>query len=234
MAIWLGTSGFSYKEWKGIFYPKELAAAGFLKFYASRFRGVEIDSTFYRMPKRETLQAWAEATPETFRFALKASQRITHFGRLKLPSEALDYWLGILPELGSRLGLALYQLPPNFKCDLPRLEAFLQTLASAPIKSAFEFRHESWFVPEVYACLRKYETALCINEGDDGTTPMELTAPRTYVRLRKSAYTAEERSAWQERLRGWSKDGIDVFAFIKHEDNPDAPTIALEFQRGLE
>jgi uncharacterized protein YecE (DUF72 family) len=142
MAIRIGTSGFSYKEWKRIFYPADLPADRFLSFYASRFDAVEIDSTFYRMPTPNALDAWRDATPEPFRFAIKASQRITHRERLAVPSDSVGYLLGLLERLGSRLGVVLYQLPPFFRRDDARLEAFLTTLPESP-KSALEFRHVS-------------------------------------------------------------------------------------------
>jgi uncharacterized protein YecE (DUF72 family) len=231
--IWVGTSGFSYKEWKGSFYPPDLPERRMLEYYASRFRSVEIDSTFYRMPTPKTLETWRSITPENFRFTLKSSQQITHRERLKTPSDALAHWLNTVPALGDRLGLVLYQLPPFFRCDLQRLEAFLAALPAKPC-SAFEFRHESWWVPEVYELLERFGVALCINDSDDSTTPMRLTAPSAYVRLRRSSYSDSQREEWQIRFRGWAEAGVEVFAYIKHEDNPDAPAIALEFARGLE
>ena len=148
------------------------------------------------------------------------------------PPEALDYLLETLPRLEDRLGILLYQLPPNFKVDAERLELFLSGLPQE-IPCAFEFRHDSWFNDEVYALPEKYHAALCIHDADARTTPIRLTADKTYVRLRKSSYTDEGRGEWQERIKGWAGAGIDVYAFIKHEDNPDAPRIALEFAGGL-
>jgi len=226
--IWFGTSGFSYKEWRPAFYPEGLPDKQFLSYYAGRLNSVEIDYTFYRMPSAKTIEGWKAATPENFRFTVKASQQITHRQRLKVPSEALDYFLTVVPGLGERLGLILYQLPPFFKCDREKLEAFLSVLPRGT-RSAFEFRHESWFTDEVYRLLRTYGIGLCIHDADDHTTPMELTAGFTYVRLRRSAYTDADRTQWRDRLRAWARDGIEVFAYIKHEDNPDAPLIALDF-----
>jgi len=230
--IWFGTSGFSYKEWRPLFYPEGLSEKQFLSYYSSRLNSVEIDYTFYRMPSGKTIDAWKSATPENFRFTLKASQQITHRQRLKIPSEALDYFVNVVPGLEERLGLVLFQLPPFFKCDLPRLESFLATLPRG-VPSAFEFRHESWFIATVYELLHKYRVGLCIHDADDHTTPTEITAPFTYVRLRRSAYSAAERREWQDRIRRWAENGIDVFAYIKHEDNPTAPLIALEFAKDL-
>ena len=232
MNIWIGTSGFSYKEWKPSFYPADLADKQMLSYYATRLNSVEIDYTFYRMPTAKTIEAWRLATPDAFRFTVKASQQITHRQRLKVPSEALEYFTSIVPELGARLGLVLYQLPPFFKCDVQRLDLFLAALPRG-VRSAFEFRHESWFNDSVYDLLRRYNVALCVHDADDHTTPMVLTAGAVYVRLRKSSYSPDERAIWQQRFREWAAGGTEVFAYIKHEDNPDAPQIALEFAEGL-
>jgi len=229
---WIGTSGFSYKEWKPIFYPQDLPEKQFLPYYAGKFNSVEIDYTFYRMPNAKTIEAWRVATPESFRFALKASEKITHHERLKTPSEALDYLVTIVQGLESRLGVLLFQLPPFFRYDHERLGAFLDVLPQQ-LPSAFEFRHPSWFVDDVYRLLEKKGVALCINDGDEATTPIHLTTRLTYVRLRKSEYPPALREDWQERIRDWVKNGIDVFAYIKHEDNPDAPLIASDFAKGL-
>ncbi len=230
--VWTGTSGFSYKEWKPSFYPKEVPQRSFLNYYASQFNAVEIDYTFYRMPTVKTLEGWKETTHPGFRFALKASRKITHFERLRVPSDALDYLLGVLPRLEERFGILLYQLPPNFKCDIDRLELFLSGLPSK-MACAFEFRHDSWFTDAVYDLLEKYKVALCIHDADDHTTPIRLTSDKTYVRLRKSVYSADDFRQWQQRLKAWNEDGVEVFAFIKHDDNPDAPRIAQDFAAGL-
>ena len=232
-AIWFGTSGFSYKEWRPIFYPEGLSDKQFLQYYSTRLNSVEIDYTFYRMPSAKTIEGWKTATPENFKFTLKASQQITHRQRLKVPSDALDYFVSVVPGLESRLGMILYQLPPFFKCDLQRLEMFLSVLPRG-IPAAFEFRHDSWFVDDIYRLLRKHNVALCIHDADDHTTPMELTAGFTYVRLRRSEYSDTQRREWQDRIRSWARDGIDVFAYIKHEDNPQAPLIALDFAKGFQ
>jgi uncharacterized protein YecE (DUF72 family) len=231
--IWFGTSGFSYKEWRPIFYPEGLSEKQFLQYYSTRLNSVEIDYTFYRMPSAKTIEGWKAATPETFKFTLKASQQITHRQRLKVPSEALDYFLSVVPGLEARLGTILYQLPPFFKCDIQRLETFLSVLPRG-IPAAFEFRHDSWFVEDVYSLLRRHNVALCIHDTDEHTTPLELTARFTYIRLRRSEYSAAQRHEWQKRIHTWAHDGIEVFAYIKHEDNPNAPLIALEFAKDFQ
>jgi uncharacterized protein YecE (DUF72 family) len=230
--IWIGTSGFAYKEWKPSFYPEDLPQRRFLEYYATVLNAVEIDSSFYRMPSAKTLDAWREATPEGFRFALKASRRITHWERLRLPSEALDYLLSVVERLEDRLGTLLFQLPPNLKSDRARLELFLSQLPETG-RFAFEFRHESWFTDDVYALLRSRDVALCVHDADDHTTPLEVTAPQVFVRLRRSGYSGAQLERWREQILEWSQAGIDVYAFVKHQDNPDAPLIARELARSL-
>ena len=230
--IRFGTSGFSYREWRPAFYPADLPDADFLRYYATRFNSVEIDSTFYRMPTAKTIDGWKRATGEDFQFVLKASQQITHRERLRVPSSALEFLLGTVSHLERRLGLILFQLPPFFKCDLGRLQAFLSALPRG-IRAAVEFRHDSWCREATYGVLRSHDAALCIVDGDDRVTPIEITAPFTCVRLRRSHYDAAVREEWQRRIRGWADDGIDVFAYVKHEDHPDAPHLAREFAEAL-
>jgi uncharacterized protein YecE (DUF72 family) len=230
--IWLGTSGFSYKEWRPAFYPADLPEKAFLRHYATRFNSVEINSTFYRMPGAKTIEAWKASTGEDFRFALKASRRITHQERLRVPSDALTYLLDVVGALGGRLGLLLFQLPPDFRRDVPRLDLFLSALPRG-FPAAFEFRHASWFCPEVFDLLRKREVALCARDADEGSTPLEITAPFACVRLRRSSYDKYRIEEWRRRFRGWAERGLDVYAYVKHEDNPDAPLIARAFAEDL-
>jgi uncharacterized protein YecE (DUF72 family) len=184
------------------------------------------------MPTAKTVQGWRDATSTNFRFVIKASQQITHSQRLTVPSDALSYLTSAVSELGGRLALVAYQLPPFFKCDIARLHSFLEVLP-ANIMSGFEFRHPSWFVPDVYDLLRRYRAILCFHDSDEGCSPMELTADAVYVRLRRSVYTPDERKAWRARWKTWAASGVEVFAYVKHKDNPDAPRIALEFASGL-
>jgi len=228
----IGTSGFDYPEWKPAFYPAELPRKQFLQYYASRFRTVELNNTFYQIPKPERIASWSAATPEHFRFVLKAPRRITHIERLKLPSEAARYFLQSASGLRERLGALLFQLPPFFRCDSEKLASFLAELPRE-IPAAFEFRHDSWFTDEIYRILEAKGAALCVNDADEKTTPVHLTSRFTYLRLRRSAYTEEQRGAWQEKIRAWVGQGIDVFAFIKHEDNPEAPLVALQLSTGI-
>lgn len=230
--IWFGTSGFSYKEWRPSFYPADVSEKQFLQYYATQLNSVEIDYTFYRMPNAKTIEGWKNSTPPEFRFAIKASQQITHRERLKVPSDALSYFLTMVPGLESRLGLVLYQLPPFLKCDVQKLDMFASALPRG-VAAAFEFRHESWFVDDVYRILRNHNLGLCIHDADDHTTPLEVTASLTYLRLRRSEYDAARRTDWINRMRSWAENGIETFAYIKHEDNPNAPLIAVEFSKQL-
>src|SRR5438046_991475 len=186
MQIHVGTSGFSYKPWKGSFYPKDLKDADMLRFYAGRFGTVEINNTFYRMPKAETMGAWAEQVGEAFRFVLKAPQRITHQKRLNGVDEDVAYFFATAERLGERCGPVLFQLPPYSKKDLGRLEALLR-LIPAGRRAALEFRHESWYSDDVYALLRAHDAALCIADTDE--EPQEAiraTAGWGYLRLRRA------------------------------------------------
>jgi uncharacterized protein YecE (DUF72 family) len=222
----VGTSGFSYKEWKGPFYPDDLANADMLRFYAQRLPAVEINNTFYRMPKASVLEGWAAQVPEDFRFAIKASRRITHIKRLKEPVDETRYLLDTLGALGARLGVVLFQLPPNLKKDLARLDAFLALLGRR-VPAAFEFRHESWEDDEVAACLAARGAALVAAETEEREdTPLRATAGFTYLRLRKMAYTEAELRAWLARLEDLRVE--EAFVFFKHEDAGAGPRLAAE------
>lgn len=226
MRLLSGTSGFSYKEWKGAFYPEGLSATEMLRFYAERLPAVEINNTFYRLPRESVLEGWASQVGEGFRFALKASRRITHFKRLKEAEEETGYMLRTASVLGERLGAVLYQLPPNLKQDIERLDSFLAGLAD-PGRSAFEFRHESWFDETTYDCLRSYGAALCVADTDDADGQIISTALWGYVRLRKEAYADDTLTTWADRIRsaGWDR----AFVFFKHEDDAAGPHMAQRF-----
>jgi uncharacterized protein YecE (DUF72 family) len=223
MRVLTGTSGFSYKEWKGSFYPEDLPAEEMLRFYAARLPAVEVNNTFYRMPKAELLSGWAEQVPDGFRFVLKASQRITHFKRLKDVGEEVGYFLRIAATLGDRLGPVLFQLPPNLKKDLPRLRDFLSLLPAAT-RAAVEFRHASWFEDDVYDALRAQGAALCIAEDEELATPPVATAGWGYLRLRRPDYGEAEVAAWADRVRAQAWD--EAYVFFKHEDAGIGPRLA--------
>ena len=221
-----GTSGYSYKEWKGPFYPEDLPAREMLRAYAQRLPAVEINNTFYRLPRASVLEAWAGQVPEAFRFAIKASRRITHLKRLKDAGDETDYLLRTAQVLGERLGAVLFQLPPNLKVDLARLDAFLALLPEG-LRAAFEFRHPSWAEARVHERLRARDFAWVGSDTEEA--PLEQTvgtASWGYLRLRRPGYTREELGAWAERIgsQGWG----EAFVFFKHEDAGAGPRLAEE------
>jgi uncharacterized protein YecE (DUF72 family) len=226
MRVLAGTSGFSYKEWKGSFYPEDLSADAMLSYYAERLPAVEINNTFYRMPKPALLEGWAAQVSPDFRFVLKASQRITHHKRLKEAGDEVAYFFRVAATLGERLGPALFQLPPNLKKDLPRLEAFLGVLP-AGARAAFEFRHASWFEEDVFAALGARGAALCIAEDEELATPLVSTADWGYLRLRRQDYVEADVAAWADRVRAQS--WAEAYVFFKHEDAGSGPKLAAEF-----
>jgi uncharacterized protein YecE (DUF72 family) len=223
MRVFPGTSGFSYKAWKGSFYPEDLPDSEMLRFYSSRLPAVEINNTFYRMPRASLLESWAEQVPDGFSFALKASQQITHRKRLKDAGDAVSYFLQVATTLGDRLGPVLFQLPPNLKKDLPRLTDFLAGLPRS-FRAAFEFRHESWFDEEGFAALAGASAALCWAEDEDLATPNRSTAGWGYLRLRRQDYGETEVSAWADRIR--AQTWTDAWVFFKHEDEGTGPRLA--------
>jgi uncharacterized protein YecE (DUF72 family) len=227
MRLSVGTSGFSYAEWKGPFYPADLPASGMLAYYAEQLPAVAINNTFYRLPRRSVLEGWAAQVPERFRFAVKASQRITHMKRLADVGDETRYLLDVVQALGERLGVLLFQLPPNLKLELERFDRFLELLP-AGTRAAFEFRHASWLDPRVHERLRARGCAWVVTEQDEGRAPdYLLTAQWTYLRLRREHYAREELAAWAARLRTRPLD--EAFVFFKHEDAGAGPRLAREF-----
>jgi uncharacterized protein YecE (DUF72 family) len=233
LKILAGTSGYAFKEWKGPFYPEDLKDAGMLGFYASKFPTVEINNTFYQLPKEKTLLDWAAKVPEEFLFAIKASQRITHFARLKPGSaELVEYLVKTLAALGPRLGPILFQLPPNMKVDIDRLKVFLEKLPRGP-RYAMEFRHESWFGDELTTALREHDVAMVGIEQEDFSSPVVPTANWGYLRLHRFDYTPDTLSAWAKRIRehGWN----EAYVFFKHDHVPDSegsgPLAVQAFER---
>src|SRR5574340_248583 len=227
MNLYVGTSGFAYKAWKGSFYPADLPEKRMLHYYGEHFRAVEINNTFYRMPSASVLEAWAEEVPADFRFVIKASQRITHQHRLLDADEDTGYLLDIVATLKQRLGALLFQLPPNMKKDVPRLDAFL-ALLQPPRRAAFEFRHRSWFDEEGFALLHAHQAALCIADAEgDLDVPFVATADWGYLRLRRPDYGDAALKAWGKRVQG--QDWQDAFVFFKHEDTGKGPQLAKRF-----
>lgn len=227
MNLYVGTSGYSYKEWKGTFYPEDLPEKQMLHYYGERFRTVEINNTFYRMPKPSVLETWAGEVPAEFKFVLKASQRITHMQRLKDTDDSVAYLLKVASALKEQLGPLLFQLPPYLKKDAERLRSFLKLLPPER-RSAFEFRHQSWFDAEVFDLLREHQAVLCIAEAEnDLEIPFVSTADWGYLRLRRPDYGDAELKSWGERVRG-QKWG-EAYIFFKHEDEGKGPAMAKRF-----
>ncbi len=229
--IRIGTSGFSYKEWVGSFYPPRTPGNKMLAFYAARMPTVEINYTFRAMPRPAMLEAWVRETPAEFRFALKASQHITHLARLRNTQSDLDYFISVADTLGERLGPALFQLPPGFKKDVPALRDFLAQL-DRRMAAAFEFRDRSWFDDAVYDALGEGGGALCIAESDKLATPVVLTAPYAYLRLRRETYDDAGLAQWADRIADMDAQERDVYVYLKHEIA--APGLAATLRKLVE
>ncbi len=227
MKCWVGTSGFSYKEWKGSFYPAALSNDRMLAYYGERLNAVEINNTFYRMPKRATLADWGAKVPDEFSFVLKASRKITHFKRLKDTQDELGYLVDVSSELGARLGPMLFQLPPNMKIDVERLRDFV-SLFPAGLRAAFEFRHDSWFADETYTLLSDAGVALVVADtGADEPAEVVATAPYGYLRLRRDDYDPDDVARWAHIVS--DQEWEDAFVFFKHEDAGAGPALAERF-----
>jgi len=232
--IFIGCSGWAYPSWKPEFYPPSVPAKKFLEYYATRLNSVEVNYTFRSLPSEATVQSWLAATGDDFRFSFKAPQRITHILRLQNCREALDRFANSIASVSraGRLGVILFQLPPNMKADAERLADFLKDAQQIGFRISFEFRHESWFAKPTYALLREHSAALCIAESDELSTPAEITAPFKTYRLRKTDYSAIDLAAIRENLKLQARQG-DVFAHFKHEDEPTGALRAVEVREGL-
>ena len=230
MEILAGTSGWSYKEWKGVFYPEDLPAAKMLGYFSSRLPTVELNNTFYRLPKPGQLAAWAEETPPGFRFAVKASQKITHIRRLKEAEAETEYLLKAAAELGDRLGSILFQTPPNMKLDLDRLHRFLDFLPGGT-RAAFEFRHPSWRDDGVLDALRAHDCAWCVADVEGDDAEMIATASWGYLRLRRVEYSEADVQRWAATVKAqpWTSAGV----YFKHEDAGTGPRLARQFLDAL-
>lgn len=229
-ALWIGTSGFSYPEWRGAFYPEKMPPKQFLGFYAQHFPTTEINNTFYRFPRAATTEPWAQETPEGFRFTLKLPQRITHSKRLQDVDTEMS-WLasGVLP-LEAKLGAVLVQLPPTFKKDAGRLDTFLAKHASR-FPLALEFRHDSWFDAEIEQVLRTHGAAFAVAQDEESTPaerPRWVTGPFVYMRLRREAYTPSELDEWAAWMRG---QAVPVYCYLKHDQR--APELAAALVQAL-
>ncbi len=234
--IHIGTSGWHYDHWVGPFYPEGTPAADFLAFYAERFATAEINNTFYQLPSAETLAQWRDTVPTGFRFAAKASRYVTHMKKLKDPAASLARFLDRIAVLDPKLGPLLFQLPPNWRVNLERLEAFLEALPAGR-RCAFEFRDDSWWNDAVYDALARHGAALCLFELAGSATPLTATADFVYLRLHgpgeayQGSYDDARLRTWAERLAGWRDEGRDVWAFF---DNDEAGFAATNARRLLE
>ncbi len=224
MNLWIGTSGFQYKEWKGTFYPEDLAASKMLPYYAERLSSTEVNYTFRRIPSTTTIDNWSAATPQRFKFSLKAPQKITHFAKLRDCADTLRYFHQVASGLGEKLGAVLFQLPPSFKKDAAVLAAFLDEIPT-DLRVAFEFRHDSWFDDEIFESLKQRNAALCLAESADLSTPVVATADFGYLRLRREDYTEADVARWSEVVQAqnsWS----EAFVYYKHEESGTGPRLA--------
>jgi uncharacterized protein YecE (DUF72 family) len=227
MNLYVGTSGYAYKQWKGLFYPEELSEKRMLQYYGEQFRSVEINNTFHQMPKATILESWAAQVPEQFQFVLKAPQRITHFQRLRDVDDAVSYLYDVTSVLKQRLGALLFQLPPGMKRDLPLLRDFLALLPPKR-RISLQFHHESWFDDEVYALLHNCNAAMCLVDAEDyiGIPPV-ATADWGYLRLRRPDYGAKELEKWLKLVR--EQPWRDAYVFFKHEEMAKGPLMAQRF-----
>lgn len=224
MQLLAGTSGYSYKEWLGCFYPEKLPATAMLRYYAERFATVEINNTFYRMPAESILARWSEEVPENFAFTLKAPRRITHEKRLRKAEVDVAEFLRRAAVLRNKLGVILFQLPPYQRKDLPRLRDFIAALPSGR-RLAFEFRHASWQDDEVYELLRSRAAMLCVTDTDKGDTPFVATSDCAYIRLRRTHYDDNDLAAWLKRIA--AQPLACTYVYFMHEDEALGTRFAL-------
>ncbi len=229
MEQWIGTSGYQYAEWKGTFYPTDMATAKMLTYYGERFASTEVNYTFRRFPSAKTIARWLEETPAAFKFSLKAPQRITHFAQLRNCEEIVYAFQNAIARLGEKLGPVLFQLPGSIKKDAPRLAEFLQQLPPE-MKAAFEFRHASWFDDEIFATLQKSNAALCIAESADLATPAVATANFGYLRLRREDYASADFARWAEFVATQEQKWTSAYIYFKHEESGIGPKFAAEMR----
>ena len=222
--VHVGTSGYNYPEWRGTFYPEKFSTDKMLAYYAERFSTVEINYTFYRMPNEKLLAGWAAGTPEQFSFTLKAPRRITHDSKLQRCEELTQTFCRTALTLGRKLGLLLFQLPPNYKKDADVLRAFTELLPDGT-RAAFEFRHPSWFDDDVFEVLRARRLALCVADSEKLSAPVTMTADYAYFRLRDEGYQQDDIERWGRTIRDLA--GVsDAYVYFKHEEQGLGPEFA--------
>ncbi len=233
---YIGTSGWHYDHWEGLFYPRSLPDGGFLEYYAGYFGTAEINNSFYRLPQRETFGRWRDAVPENFVFSVKASRYLTHMKKLKDPSEPLERLLDRVSALGEKLGPILFQLPPRWRSNADRLEGFLEILPEDH-RYAFEFRDPSWFDGEIYGLLAKHGAAFCIYDLGGRISPKEITTDFAYVRLHGPAgpyqgrYGTRRLAGWANAFSTWLKQGLDVYCYFDNDEAGYAVQDALKLQQ---
>jgi uncharacterized protein YecE (DUF72 family) len=221
--VWVGTSGFYYDHWIGKCYPEGISRRDLLPFYAGRFATVEVNSTFYHLPRKSTVEHWLEVTPEDFRFTLKAYRGITHYKKLEDPRSELFAFLHLVKPLKAKLGVLLFQLPPSLKKELKLLEDFLSMLPP-DYRCAFEFRHDSWISDDLFALLRAHGAGFCINDFDQQQTPWEVTAPFAYVRMHgpdgryRGRYGKKQIAALGKKLEGMAGKGHEVYCYFNNDE----------------
>ncbi|MDQ6622199.1 MAG: DUF72 domain-containing protein [Verrucomicrobiota bacterium] len=232
MELWIGTSGFQYKEWKGSFYPEDLPASKMLAYYAERFATTEVNYTFHRIPSAKTIEGWWKGTPERFCFSLKAPQKVTHWSKLRNCGDTLRFFHQVVCDLEKKLGCVLFQLPPTLKKDAALLEAFLQDIPDG-MRAAFEFREPGWFSDDIFELLKRKNLALCIAESEKLNTPNESTADYGYLRLRREDYGEADIARWSEAVRARSNEWSDAYVYFKHEESGIGPKLAQQMMARL-
>jgi uncharacterized protein YecE (DUF72 family) len=225
MNCWIGTSGFQYAEWKGTFYPEDLATAKMLPYYAERLGTTEINYSFHRIPSAKTIEGWYKATPERFKFSLKAPQKVTHWAKLRNCGDTLRFFHQVICDLEGKLGCVLFQLPPAMKKDAVLLQEFLVEVPEG-MRCAFEFRDPSWFDDEIYAVLKARNVALCIADSEKLSTPDIATADYGYLRLRREDYQEADVARWTEAVEAHDTQWSDAFVYFKHEESGIGPKLA--------
>jgi uncharacterized protein YecE (DUF72 family) len=237
--VQIGTSGWHYKHWRGVFYPQELPSTKWLDYYSQRFHTVEINNSFYRLPSEAAFDAWRDSTPAEFRFAVKGSRYLTHMKKLKEPDAGLQKFLPRAQRLGAKLGVVLFQLPPFWEVSVERLEAFLQALPRA-VRYTFELRNPSWHTAEVYRILQRYNAAYCIYELAGFQTGLEITADFTYIRLHgpgskyKGSYEEAALEQWAKRINSWRNDLQAIFVYFDNDEAAYAAFNALALKTKVE
>lgn len=227
MKLWIGTSGYSYPEWKGSFYPPDLATAKMFGFYSERFPTVEINATFYRMPTDKLVDGWVKGAPPGFRYTFKAPKVITHIKRLKECNDSLTFFLGRADRLGAHRAALLFQLPPFMKKDVPLLKDFL-ALVKSEHRAAFEFRNETWHDDAVFTALSDAGAALCVADSEKMTTPLVATTSWGYFRLRDEGYHRADIAKWHGQIAAQKWD--EAFVYFKHEDSGKGAEFALQLK----